>query len=136
MREVFADTYYFLALLGIGDAGHSRAVAMSRTARKRGWRLVTTGWVLTELGDALCLPADRPAFVRTVTAVRSDESFEVVSMTGALFNSGFDFFKTRPDQEWSFTDCISFVVMKERGITDALTGDHHFEQAGFTALLK
>jgi predicted nucleic acid-binding protein len=46
------------------------------------------------------------------------------------------FFSVRPDKEWSLTDCISFVVMNERGITDALTSDHHFEQAGFQILLK
>jgi uncharacterized protein len=42
---------------------------------------------------------------------------------------------SRRDKEWSLTDCISFVVMKERGLTEALTADHHFEQAGFKALL-
>jgi predicted nucleic acid-binding protein len=45
-------------------------------------------------------------------------------------------YRGRPDKEWSLTDCISFVVMGERSLTEALTSDHHFEQAGFTALLK
>ena len=45
-------------------------------------------------------------------------------------------FAARPDKDWSLTDCISFVVMQERNIQDALTADHHFEQAGFVALLK
>ena len=45
-------------------------------------------------------------------------------------------FDKRPDKQWSLTDCIAFVVMTRRGIQDALTADHHFEQAGFTALLK
>ena len=53
-----------------------------------------------------------------------------------LMERGFDLFSRRPDKEWSLTDCISFIVMSEEGITEALTGDHHFEQAGFTILLK
>lgn len=61
---------------------------------------------------------------------------EIVSATSDLFRRGTDFFSARPDKEWSLTDCISFVVMNERGITDDLTSDHHFEQAGFQILLK
>jgi uncharacterized protein len=53
-----------------------------------------------------------------------------------LFSAGLELFRSRRDKEWSLTDCMSFVVMRERGITDALTNDHHFEQAGFRILLK
>jgi predicted nucleic acid-binding protein len=53
-----------------------------------------------------------------------------------LFESGLELYEKRPDKDWSLTDCISFVVMKREGIVDALTGDHHFEQGGFNALLK
>ena len=60
----------------------------------------------------------------------------IVDPTRDLFHSGIDLFARRPDKAWSLTDCISFVVMKENRIKEALTGDHHFEQAGFTALLK
>jgi len=53
-----------------------------------------------------------------------------------LFERGIELYTARTDKQWSRTDCISFVVMKQRSIQDALTGDHHYEQAGFTALLK
>jgi hypothetical protein len=53
-----------------------------------------------------------------------------------LFEAGTDLYSRRSDKEWSLTDCISFVVMQEQGIGEALTGDRHFEQAGFRALLK
>jgi len=53
-----------------------------------------------------------------------------------LFQQGLTLYKRRPDKDWSFTDCISFAVMQAEGLTEALTADHHFEQAGFTALLK
>ena len=64
MTEVFADTWYFLALVGSDDAGNARAAAASREARRRGSLLVTTAWVLTEVGDALAHPVARPAFPR------------------------------------------------------------------------
>jgi predicted nucleic acid-binding protein len=60
----------------------------------------------------------------------------IVASSRELFRRGFDLYADRPDKEWSLTDCISFVVMTDRRITDALTGDHHFEQAGFVAILK
>jgi uncharacterized protein len=68
--------------------------------------------------------------------LRSAEDIEIVPASAALFDRGFQFFTARPDKDWSLTDCISLVVMHERGITEALTADHHFEQAGFVALLK
>lgn len=53
----------------------------------------------------------------------------------ALFQRGLAFYEERPDKAWSLTDCISFLVMSDEGMSEALTGDHHFEQAGFTRLL-
>jgi len=53
-----------------------------------------------------------------------------------VFHAGLDLYASRPDKEWSLTDCISFAVMQDLGLNDALTGDHHFTQAGFTILLK
>jgi predicted nucleic acid-binding protein len=63
-------------------------------------------------------------------------SCKVATLHSDLFRRGTDFFSARPDKEWSLTDSISFVVMSELGITDTLTSDHHFEQAGFRVLLK
>jgi uncharacterized protein len=64
------------------------------------------------------------------------EDFEIVPASAELFHKGIELFRARPDKDWSLTDCISFVVMAERGLSDAFTGDKHFEQAGFKALLK
>jgi uncharacterized protein len=53
-----------------------------------------------------------------------------------LFDQGVELYAARTDKQWSLTDCISFVVMRQYRVTEALTGDRHFEQAGFTAMLK
>jgi predicted nucleic acid-binding protein len=68
--------------------------------------------------------------------LRANPDVSVIACTEQLFQEGLDLYERRPDKDWSLTDCISFVVMKKAGISDALTGDHHFEQAGFTAILK
>jgi predicted nucleic acid-binding protein len=99
-------------------------------------RLVTTEWVLMEVADALSAPEARTTAAAFLQAVRADPLFDVVGYVPAVYQTGFDLFAARPDKAWSLTDCISFRVMTERGLSDALTADHHFEQAGFRAVFK
>jgi uncharacterized protein len=129
----FADTYYYLAILNARDAAHHRAVALSRQLRGP---VVTTEFILLELGDGMARPPARQAFVRFCNALRGDPLVEIVPASNALLDRGLALYAARADKEWSLTDFISFVVMQDRGFTEALTGDHHFEQAGFVALLK
>jgi predicted nucleic acid-binding protein len=78
---------------------------------------------------------NRDAFIRLYRALRANPAVELIPGDDRL-ESGLDLYARHPDESWSLTDCISFVVMTERGIIEALTGDHHFEQAGFRALLR
>ena len=134
MRTVFADTFYFLALLSPSDEGHAKAVAFTRDNE---FRLVTTPWVLTELADALAASAaGRAEFLAPADDLRSDPDATIVPCDDALMAEGIQLYGQRLDKQWSLTDCISFVVMAAQGLTEALTADHHFEQAGFVALLK
>jgi predicted nucleic acid-binding protein len=133
MTAIFADTYYFLALMSREDAAHQRAVTLSQSLTAP---IVTTAWVLTEVADALASPARRARFPILLRTLHADPKVTIIPPTQALFEQGIELYVKRPDKEWSLTDCISFVVMQDAGIYDALTGDHHFEQAGFRALLK
>lgn len=133
MKPVFADTFFFLALLNQADAAHGEAVALSRSLRRR---RVTTTWVLTEVGDAMSVGTNRAAFLEFLEFVRESPMVTMVPASEELFQRGVELFSQRPDKKWTLTDCISFVVMQDEGITEALTEDHHFEQAGFAALLK
>ena len=132
MTRVFADTFYFLALLNKHDEAHAKAVSYSSVIDK----LVTTEWVVTELADGLAASRHRKMFVQTRDELLADVDAQVISFEEQLYKEGIHLFHHRADKEWSLTDCISFVAMKRESITDALTGDHHFEQAGFVALLK
>ena len=133
MKTVFADSFYFFALVNDRDPAHQRALAFLQSFRGR---LMTTGWILTELGDGLASPANRTSFLTTLNLLKSEPHVTVVGCSDQLLEAGIDLYRERPDKSWSLTDCISFVVMQREGLTEALTGDKHFEQAGFTALLK
>lgn len=133
MTEVFADTFYFVALANVDDKAHGVAVAASKD---RSRTLVTTAWVLTEVANTLAVADHRLKFVKLFDALKSDKKTIVLLPAPVLFDAGVTLYRERPDKDWCLTDCISFVAMEERGIREALTGDHHFEQAGFVALLK
>ena len=132
MKTVFADAFYFVALLNRADQHHSRAVAAARKLRDN---LLTTEWVLTELADALAKSSSRALIAPFIRTLEQDPNVTIVPATHHLLNLGLRLYEERRDKEWSLTDCISFVVMTDAGI-EALTGDKHFAQAGFTALLE
>jgi predicted nucleic acid-binding protein len=118
----FADTSYLLALLNPDDEFYDSATALSVALDEV---VVTTMWVLTELGDALHRGRNRETFVRFLDMLSEHEDFEVVPASPELFQRGVELFRARSDKEWSLTDCISFVVMAEKGLSEALTGDRH-----------
>jgi uncharacterized protein len=133
MRTVFADTFFFLALLDSREAFHPPAVKYSTDPQLR---LLTTEWVLAEFGNAYSDPRDRPDFISLYRTLSKHQRVTILPADTQLFQRGIDLFAQRSDKSWSFVDCISFIVMRDEEITEALTGDHHFEQAGFTALFK
>jgi predicted nucleic acid-binding protein len=134
MKTLFADTFYFLALLNPSDEAHARAVAFTTENQ---FHLVTTAWVLTELADALAgSEAGRKEFLATLGDLQADAGAAIIPADESLMSQGIGLYAQRLDKQWSLTDCISFVAMTQRGLSEALTGDHHFEQAGFLALLK
>lgn len=95
----------------------------------------TTAWVLTEVGDAMHDPANRPMFARLMDDLANDPQSTVVTAEQKWFDRGLALFAARLDKKWSLTDCISFAVMQDTGLTDALTGDSDFVQAGFRKLM-
>jgi len=133
MNRVFADTWFFLAILNPADPNHSRALAASRTIRHH---RVTTDWVLVEVGDALSQMGNRDVFTRFYDWIQQHPHTTIVPGSRKLLDDGVHLYRFRRDKNWPLTDCISFVVMADEEISDALTGDKHFEQAGFNALLK
>lgn len=133
MSVVFADAFYFVARLNRRDQHHQRALQFSRDLRAR---LLTSDWVLMEVADALAESECRGRVRDFILHLRGSAACEIVPASRELLDRALDLYHQHADKQWTLTDCVSFVIMRERGVTDALTGDKHFEQAGFVALLK
>ncbi len=130
---IFADTGYFLGLIHGRDGLHGRAMAWEASLQEP---LLTTNAVLAELLNAMSGPGNRSKAALAVEAILGSEDCLVTPMGDELFRQALNRYTDRPDQAWGLTDCVSFVVMEEHGVTRALAHDHHFEQAGFEALLR
>ena len=133
MRPIFVDTSYYVALFGPGDSHHDAAVHIGQSLRIP---IIVTEFVLVELGNIMSRVGDRQIVIDFILQLRADPDAIIIPASSVLFQLGYDLYSARGDKDWSMTDCTSFVVMRERGLTDALTTDHHFEQAGFNVLLK
>lgn len=134
--RLFLDSAYPIALASIGDQHHAAAMQVGAQVKAISARMITTRAVLLEIGNALAKPGFRTVAVELLRTFEHDPQIEVVSLDDSLYQRGFELFGSREAKTWSLTDCISFVVIRERGLNDALTSDQHFEQAGFTALLR
>jgi uncharacterized protein len=132
MSGVFADTAFYAAIVNRRDEFHGRAKELAATI---GRPIVTTEFVLVETANFCTSGSRRTAYLRLVQYLRRAAGVEIIPATATDFQRGLDLFGKRLDKDWSLTDCISFVVMQDRGLADALTTDRHFEQAGFTVLL-
>ncbi|MFN0197721.1 MAG: type II toxin-antitoxin system VapC family toxin [Planctomycetaceae bacterium] len=136
MAEVFLDTAYAIALASKADQHHAMAVELAEELKAAGTMLVTTQAVVLEIGNALSMKRRRHAAVQLFDVLSSDPQVEVVSLSEQLMRQSLQLFRDRPDKDWGLTDCLSFIVMEQRGIALALTTDVHFQQAGFEAMMR
>ncbi|MCC6493014.1 MAG: type II toxin-antitoxin system VapC family toxin [Pirellulales bacterium] len=130
---VFADTSFYVALANQHDELHQQALQRAANIRTT---ITTTEYVLVEVANFCLVGRTRQVFVELVASLRADPRAKIVPASSPLFEAALAQFERRQDKTWSLTDCTSFVVMEELGIKQALTADHHFEQAGFVPLLQ
>jgi predicted nucleic acid-binding protein len=132
MQMYFADAWYFIGLLDRRDSHHRQANRLA--SRLATTQIVTHDAVLTEF---LAFFSDEGISLRRSAAEMTRDvlrTYEVVIPDRPLFLHALDLYESRPDKEYSLVDCMSMVIMKQRGITDVLTNDHHFRQEGFTVV--
>ena len=130
--SVFADTSFYLALMRSEDSAHARAKAEAHAQEL----VLTTEFIVLELGNACSRASDHRDFLKLLDGMRKSGRVTVVPLDSHLLERGLKRTAERADKDWSLTDCISFVVMEDMGISSALTTDRHFEQAGFRAILR
>jgi predicted nucleic acid-binding protein len=133
VKQTFIDTLFVIALINRRDKYHEQADEMAELYD--GQPLLTTDAILLEIGNAMAR-AFKPEAAQVIEDFLTSEDVEVVRLTPELFERALALYKSRPDKEWGLVDCISFVVMQDAGVTDALTFDRHFAQAGFRALMR
>jgi len=130
---IFVDTSFLVALALPRHSLHARALRWAGSIQER---LVTTDFVVCEFINALSDPDERPKAHRTLEWLRRQVDVAILEASRTWVESGLKLHAERSDKEWSLTDCISFDVMEASSLSQALTNDHHFEQAGFEALLR
>jgi uncharacterized protein len=129
----FADTAFWIAISSQRDQYHSQAAAWHRSVVRTASRIVTTEAVLWEWLNALSDTSTRAIAAEGYRRLHADRRIEVVPSQQELSNAAIELYRGRADKNWSLTACLSFVIMERRALTEALTTDRHFEQAGFSA---
>ncbi len=136
MKTVFADTGYWIALINTKDSLHQKARQL--TLQISPIKIITSEIVLSELLNSFSKQGSflKQATVNLVNRSYNNPNIEIIPQTPELFRQALNFYNQRLDQQWSHTDCSSFIIMQKYKIMEALAYDKHFEQAGFIALLR
>ena len=135
MNKFFLDAAYAIALSAVTDQYHRKAEFLARQIETEAIPLITTRAVILEIGNALARLRYRASAIELLDSLEEDPNVKIVPLSEELYNRAMELYRQRPDKEWGITDCVSFVVMQDYGLTEALTTDEHFKQAGFRALL-
>jgi len=138
MADLFVDTSGWGNLVDRNEPFHRLAESIYRTAILQKRRMITTNYILTEVVAMMTSPLrfPRPAVVKLIDGLKTSPFVEIVHVDAPLDADAWKLLQNRLDKEWSLVDSASFVLMDRRQMTEALTSDHHFEQAGFVRLLK
>jgi predicted nucleic acid-binding protein len=135
-RDVFMDSAGFLALWDASDEHHLAASRLQEEMAGKRRSFFTSDYVVDETVTLLLMRHSHAAAADFLDTVERSEALCLEWIGPERFYAGAALFRRHADKEWSFTDCISFALMRELRTRDAFTTDHHFQQAGFVPLLK
>jgi uncharacterized protein len=131
-NRIFIDTLFVVALINPRDQHHDKATELA--AKYEDHPFLISDAVLLEIGNGLARNYKQEA-IEVIEGFLDSGEVEIVRLTPELFERAFDLYKKYKDKDWGLIDCISFIVMTQAGVSQALTFDQHFEQAGFEALM-
>ncbi len=130
LTKIFVDTGFIFALINEKDQYHQKALELEDKFGGNYWLM--TEAILLEIGNALAKNY-KPQAVEFIEKCLASDEVEVVKITPYLFTQSLELYKYL-DKKWGLVDCFSFAVMREKRVTQALTFDDHFSQAGFQIL--
>ena len=135
MKQIFADTFYWVALINPKDNWHQRAIEVTSTLKNV--EIVTTDEVLVEVLNFFgAIVSMRWRTVEFVDDIMNNPHIQVIPQNRESFVEGFNLYRRRLDKEYSLTDCISMKVMQRLKINEVLTHDNHFKQECFIILFE
>ena len=134
-ERLFLDTVFVIGLLNPNDQHHGKAKELFPRFRAAG-EVWTTDAILVEIGNGLRAIQHRQTAVRFIQQCFTNSRMRIVPVTTDLLKRALNLYESHEDKTWGLTDCISFVVMDDETLTDAITTDGHFQQAGFRALMQ
>lgn len=138
MTSLLIDTSGWGNLIDPTQPFHQQTAILYRTARQQKHRIFTTNYIITEVVALLTSPLriPRPQIIAFIQSLRDSPYIEILHIDSKTDAQLWQLLVSRQDKAWSLVDCSSFVIMEQNNITEVLTNDHHFEQAGFIRLLK
>lgn len=134
--DVFMDSSGFLALWDATDEHHAAAVRLQLDLARKKRRFLTSDYVVDETVTLLLMRHSHAAAADFLDTIERTELVRLEWIGPERFHKAGALFRKHADKEWSFTDCVSFAIMRELRVSDAFTTDHHFKQASFVPLLK
>lgn len=134
-RTVLLDTSFIVALENRDDACHEKAKSLDRELTSEGCRYLIHWGVMLEIADGYARIGRRHKALQLLERFETEEGYILEAITEPVLQEAIALYRSRPDKEWGLTDCVSFVLMSQQHVTEALTADAHFRQAGFAALL-
>lgn len=132
-NRIFIDTLFLVALINKHDQYHQKSLELANQYENHNF--LCTDVVLFEVGNALSKNFRNQA-IQLIDRLTNSDDVEIVNLTPILFEQALNLYKQYQDKEWGLVDCLSFFVMKQHHINQALTFDKHFTQAGFQALMR
>ena len=135
-EAVFVDSFAWIAAINKSDNYHEISLKTIETLLKKGLKLVTSNYVIVETINALSKAQFRKAVIEFVDKLEMSPSVEIIKITDEMYNNAWALYQQRMDKDWGITDCTSFEVMRMFNIKKALTNDKHFEQAGYSLVVK
>jgi len=136
VKKVFADTSYWIALLNKNDQYHASALALDN--KLEGIEIVTTDMVLAEVLNSFSSQGQfmKKLVANYVSHLYGTKGYSIIEQSREQFINALKIYSRYADKDWGFVDCLSYCVMRDNHITDALSHDRHFKQMSFKTLLE